>query len=164
MEELKNMLEACPKYIGTKIIRAGIITRGEFHVAKYGSYGPLQVGENPDNKGFAVMYEDGYISWSPMEAFTSTYRETCDMSFGLALEAAKKGKKIARRGWNGKDMFVFLREGRMITGVDPASPMGGDFESLPHLCMRSADSKCVVGWLASQTDMLSDDWFIVEEA
>lgn len=85
------------------------------------------------------------------------------MTFGQALEAVKQGQKIARKGWNGKNMFVFLRHGRMITGVDSDSPMGGDFESLPHLCMRSADGKCVVGWLASQTDMLSDDWETIEK-
>lgn len=84
------------------------------------------------------------------------------MSFGQAIEEAKKGLKIARRGWNGKDMFVFLREGRRITGVDTNSPMGGDFDSLPHFCMKDANGNCVVGWLASQTDMLSEDWEVVD--
>jgi len=85
------------------------------------------------------------------------------MNFGEALEALKSGRKVARSGWNGKGMFIFLREGRMIHGVDPSTPMGGDFESLPHLCMRTADGKCCVGWLASQTDMLSDDWEVLAE-
>lgn len=80
--------------------------------------------------------------------------------FGWALQQLKLGRKVARAGWNGKNMFVFLRNGRMIDGVDNASPMGGNFESLPHLCMRTADGKCNVGWLASQTDMLSEDWGI----
>jgi len=93
---------------------------------------------------------------------TSKPSESADGDFGQALEAVKAGAKIARRGWNGRDMFVFLRAGRQITGVDPSSPMGGDFESLGHLCMRTADGKCCVGWLASQADMLSDDWFVVE--
>lgn len=89
-------------------------------------------------------------------------RATGGMTFGLAIEALKKGLRVARAGWNGKGMFVFLREGRQITGVDPASAMGGDFESLPHLCMRAADGKCVVGWLASQTDILSEDWEVID--
>ena len=80
-------------------------------------------------------------------------------SFGWAIDMLVTGSRVARHGWNGKDMFVFLRDGRTITGVDPASPMGGDFESRPHLCMKDAEGKCVVGWLASQTDMLSEDWF-----
>lgn len=83
------------------------------------------------------------------------------MNFGQAIEALKVGKKVARSGWNGKGMFLFLREGRLITGVDPSTPMGGDFESLPHICMRTADGKCCVGWLASQTDMLGEDWEVV---
>jgi len=86
--------------------------------------------------------------------------EACG-TFGDAIIAVKLGRKIARRGWNGKNMFVFLREGRQITGVDSASAMGGDFESLPHLCMRTADGKCCVGWLASQTDILAEDWVVV---
>jgi hypothetical protein len=83
-------------------------------------------------------------------------------AFGDALIVVKCGGKIARKGWNGKNMFVFLREGRQITNVDPSTPMGGDFESLPHLCMRTADGKCCVGWLASQTDLLAEDWYVVE--
>jgi hypothetical protein len=84
-----------------------------------------------------------------------------NLNFGQALEALKEGKKVSREGWNDKNMFVFLREGRRITQVDPNSPMGEDFDSLPHLCMRTADGKCCVGWLASQTDMLSEDWCIL---
>lgn len=83
------------------------------------------------------------------------------MTFSDALKMLKQGEKVSREGWNGKGMFIFLREGRHITGVDPSTPMGGDFESLPHLCMRTADGKCCVGWLASQVDILSDDWFTV---
>ena len=94
-----------------------------------------------------------------MNKFTSTEMK---MDFGMALNALRRGEKVARHGWNGKGMFLFLREGRMITGVDPSTPMGGDFESLPHICMRTADGKCCVGWLASQTDMLSWDWEIAE--
>jgi len=84
------------------------------------------------------------------------------MDFGYVLNELKEGKKAARQGWNGKNMFIFLRKGRKITDVDPSTPMGGDFESRPHLCMKDAEGKCVVGWLASQTDMLAADWLIVE--
>jgi hypothetical protein len=83
------------------------------------------------------------------------------MTFGQAIVALKTGKKVARMGWNGKGMFIFLREGRRIMCVPADSPMGGDFDSLPHLCMRTADGKCCVGWLASQTDILAEDWMVV---
>lgn len=87
------------------------------------------------------------------------------MNFGQALEALKEGKRVARKGW--KNMFVFLREGRVIKNVEPDAHMvvgtGRDwFESHSHLCMKDAEGKCVVGWMASQTDLLSEDWMIVE--
>jgi hypothetical protein len=84
------------------------------------------------------------------------------LTFSHAIEAMKQGKKVARSGWNGKNMFIFLREGRKIEGVPVDSPMGGDFESRSHICMKDAQGMCVVGWLASQTDMLADDWQIAE--
>lgn len=82
------------------------------------------------------------------------------MNFGQALEALKEGKKAARLGWNGKGMFLFAIAGGAwdfetdIDGVD-------DIETLPFICMKTADDK-LVPWLASQTDMLADDWGIVE--
>ena len=96
------------------------------------------------------------------------------MSFGLAIEAMKKGYKVARSGWNGKGMFIYIQNSTIvpITGLEP-EPMKYLFgESLQecdvtvkicsHIDMKAADGSLVVGWLASQTDMLSDDWGIVE--
>ena len=90
-----------------------------------------------------------------------------NLNFGEAIKALKNGKKVARKGWNGEDMFLFLREGRLITGVHPESEMvkgtgKTEFESRDHICMKDAEGKCVVGWLASQTDMLAEDWYIVQ--
>jgi len=147
-------------YIGTKIVKAEAMRKGEAEKVIGRSVG----GEHQaEDDGYLLLYPDGYESWSPKDQFEIAYREieSGGMSFGLALETVKKGLKIARKGWNGKDMFVFLREGRQITGVDSSTPMGGDFESRDHLCMKDVQGKCVVGWLASQTDMLADDWFIV---
>lgn len=89
------------------------------------------------------------------------------MTFGEAIEALKMGEKVARKGWNGKHMFIFLRKGRIIENVEPTAEMvegtGRDwFESRDHICMKDAEGKCVVGWLASQTDMLAEDWVIVQ--
>lgn len=147
------------RYIGTKIIDAQGMTRGDYNKRRGWT---IPGDENPDDPGFLVVYPDGYKSWSPLKQFLAAYRATIYLSFGMALEALRIGKKVARTGWNGHDMFVFLRLGREVTGVRKSSAMGGDFESLPHLCMRTSDGKCCVGWLASQTDMLSDDWYITE--
>lgn len=93
-------------------------------------------------------------------------------TFGEALEALKQGKRIAREGWNGKGMFLFLLPANdgIPTKVihDPAlrevveSEVGGDtFDALGSIRMFTADKKVLTGWLASQTDMLSEDWVVL---
>jgi hypothetical protein len=68
------------------------------------------------------------------------------MTFGDALEALKARRTVARKGWNGKGMWLQLQV------PDAHSKM-----SLPYIYMKTADGH-LVPWLASQTDMLSDDW------
>lgn len=79
------------------------------------------------------------------------------ISFDNAVAHLKAGTtdKISRSGWNGKGMYVFLIS-------DWIYPEWEDhqFESLPFLAMKTADNK-VVPWLASQTDILADDWLIL---
>jgi hypothetical protein len=65
--------------------------------------------------GYLVEYEDGYKSWSPKEAFEKAYRKIDNLTFGLAIEALKQGKKITRSGWNGKGMFFILSSSRKYT-------------------------------------------------
>lgn len=96
------------------------------------------------------------------------------MNFGQALEALKQGKRIARQGWNGKGMFLFLLPaGTVPTKAihDPTlrevieNEIGGEtFEALGSIRMFTSDKKILTGWLASQTDMLSDDWDVIEKA
>lgn len=128
----------------------------------------IQILEKREN-GYLVSNpqfpEDQYVI--PFDVFEETYRPVGEnMTFGQAIDAMKQGHRVARKGWNGKGMFIFLREGRHIKNVEPDSIMAQagfhEFDSLPHFCMKAADDKLVVGWLASQTDMLSDDWVIAE--
>lgn len=121
--------------------------------------------ENPDGRpGYAVKYEDGYISWSPKDVFEAAYQPIDAMSFGHAIAAMKRGHKVARAGWNGKGMFLFLVAGSEFrpTREPLRTIMGPDaiVSYRPHIDMRDA-SGCIVPWLASQTDMLADDWMIV---
>ena len=86
------------------------------------------------------------------------------MNFGQAIEAMKEGKLVSRSGWNGKKMFVFLVPGSTFN-VNRAPllgifPDGTEINYRPHIDMRDAEGK-IVPWLASQTDMLSEDWDIV---
>lgn len=85
-------------------------------------------------------------------------------SFGDAINFLKAGKKVARKGWNGKDMFLFLAtdiEFHTEADLSCVSNLEGDL-TLPAIVMKTADDHFCVGWLASQTDMLADDWFTVE--
>ena len=124
------------RYVGTKIIHAQPEQR---------------IGE----PGYLVRYADGYESWSPKDVFEEAYRECEAMTFGLALECLKKGMHICRAGWNGKGMWLELQR------PDAHSKM-----NLPYVFLNyPADAQNTPGarvpWLASQTDMLAEDWKIV---
>jgi len=86
-------------------------------------------------------------------------------TFGWAIEQLKNNKKVSRVGWNGKDMFLFLVPGSTFIVNRP--PLLGIYVEgtvinyLPHIDMKTADGK-IVPWLASQTDVLSEDWDIVK--
>ena len=92
------------------------------------------------------------------------------VDFGEAIQALKDGNKVARAGWNGKGMFLWLKYGTTIQASwchdeilkSLAEDNGGSIEGLPTICMKTADNKILTGWLASQTDMLSSDWVVFE--
>ena len=112
------------------------------------------------------------------------------ISFGLAIEAMKRGCAVARSGWNGKEMFIFIRPSDELsadflvnnvrsipkvvkdyframfswTAAEEASGNGPKDKKVKfgeYICMKAADGSIVNGWLASQTDILADDWMIV---
>ena len=84
-----------------------------------------------------------------------------NMNFGTALSELKAGNKVAREGWNGKGMFLYLVPGSTFEVNRPPLlgiyPEGTTINYLPHIDMRTADGSCVP-WLASQTDILANDW------
>ena len=147
------------KYIGVKLISADPMTRGALNASK-GVGIPI---DDPcyNDAGYKVVYEDGYVSWSPKEVFEAAYRRIDNMTFGLALEALKLGKKVCRAGWNGKGMFLLYVPSEKY-GIISKIGLGIDKGNLlPWIGMKTADNK-FVPWLASQTDMLSEDWQVVE--
>lgn len=79
-------------------------------------------------------------------------------SFGEAIKYLKRGKKVKREGWNGKGMYLFLADGQDLTSCLSS----GDFQCASSVCMKTAQNNICVGWLASQADMLADDWMFVE--
>ena len=148
------------QYIGTKIIMAEPAYRVDGKVFVKANIVPC--GYKIED-GYKVVYSDGYESWSPKDVFEAAYRVTDGMSFGLAIEAAKMGKKIARAGWNGKNQYVELGHDFSYTApgdipVRPVQHLDIDSHALVLVGTRGRQ----VGWLASQADMLADDWKIVE--
>ena len=89
-------------------------------------------------------------------------------SFGAALYWMKSGERVARRGWNGKDMFLFYNPGSIVTVSEgrPLAitiPVGTTVKMSPYIMMKTADAELTcVPWVASQTDLLAEDWFVVE--
>ena len=142
------------QYIGTKIIQA------EPKMRKVPAENCL--ADRGFEDGYKVIYPDGYESWSPKDVFEAAYRETTGMSFGLAIEAAKIGKKIARAGWNGKNQYVELAS--CISYKNSAGEIVNvDHDAIGNKALAFVGTSGVqMGWLASQADMLADDWKIVE--
>ena len=95
------------------------------------------------------------------------------MDFGDAIRALKSGKKVSRKGWNGRGMFLWLKPQTAIKAEWCKDEMlkslveqnGGEILGLGTVCMYTHDSSgrkaILTGWLASQSDMLSEDWVIV---
>jgi hypothetical protein len=93
------------------------------------------------------------------------------MTFGGAIEALKNGEKVARSGWNGKGMWLALSVGTDALPSDKfwnkhnkafAEQNGGSADVLSVITMKTADDKILMGWLASQTDMLAEDWIVIK--
>jgi hypothetical protein len=88
------------------------------------------------------------------------------LTFGQAIERIKCGYKVARKGWNGKNMWLCLMPALTV----PAGMVNertrkfvpeGDLQSQPYIVMWTAQGTWQPGWLASQTDILAEDWFVV---
>lgn len=118
---------------------------------------------NAVTKASSLMHDlDKFIPQTPIET---------GMSFGLAIQALKMGKRVARAGWNGKGMWLVLVPGTPSAQLREGSPyhtaLGlAECEILPHIDMWTINAEgrraMLPGWLASQSDMLADDWLLVE--
>lgn len=146
------------KYIGTKIINAEPMNRGD-----YNNYRGWKIpdNENPTDKGYLIKYSDDYESWSPLKQFEEAYRKCNNMTFGLAIEAMKKGKKVARQGWNGKTQYIELATNISYVNAEN-KVINCDHNAIGNKAIAFVGTSGVqMGWLASQADMLAEDWVIV---
>lgn len=87
------------------------------------------------------------------------------MNFGQAIEALKDGLRVSRKGWNGKGQFLFLVKGETLeynTKANLSCLMGKEIRHPDVIAIKTTAGDIQVGWLASQTDMLAEDWEIVD--
>jgi hypothetical protein len=149
-------------HIGTKLITSTPMTR-----AAYNSYRgwDLPANENGADDGLLVQYPEGHISWSPKAIFEDAYKPSGEMTLGMAIEAAKQGYKIARSGWNGKDMFVYYvpaSEYKATTNV--MKELAGDDGLVAYneyLAIKTAQGP-VSTWAPSVNDCLANDWCLLD--
>ena len=117
---------------------------------------------------FTTSKDDRYPQYMDAAEFEKSCRSTEAMNFGDALLVLKQGKRVARKGWNGKNMSVAYQKGYpqgIPCNKNTAEAWGMEegelFKCRPYLQMRCADGTFQM-WLASQSDILADDWYIVE--
>lgn len=155
---------------GSKFVVAYPMTRLEYNNLRNWD---LPSDENGDDEGFMIEnltnakpntdFSEGYISWSTKEQVFLEFRETDNFPFGVAIEALKMGHKVQRSGWNGKDMYLVILDparDNLITLSVSCIEAKRELALQPFIVMKTVDNT-YVPWLASQTDMLSDDWRIV---
>ena len=136
-------------------MKSSIIPKGELL-----SYGFCEYGTEDDQDRHVARNDLLVEELAPNEG----------MSFGAAIALMKKGKKVARKGWNGKGMYVWVMPGSTIKNCpnisDPhlaeIDKAEGEIRFLGSIRMRTATGDVLTGWLASQTDMLAEDWMVVE--
>ncbi len=156
-------------HIGVKLISAEPMTRLAYNQFRGWD---LPANENGDDEGFLVEYLDGgkanvegregYISWSPADVFEKAYRPVSGLTFGLAIEALKLGKKVARAGWNGKGMWVrridlYSDSEFRVREVEPCT---GTF--MPFFVIYTPWDGKLNTWVGSISDTQAEDWQVVE--
>jgi len=155
VKERRNHMK---RFVGTKIIYAEPMTRGEYNIYRGWN---IPVDENPEDEGYLVRYSDGYESWSPKKQFEEAYRRCDNMTFGLAIEAMKLGFKVARKGWNGKNQHIELATNISYVNAD-GEVVNCEHDAIGNKAIAFVGTSGVqMGWLASQADMLAEDWKIV---
>lgn len=137
--------------------------------------GVVEQGQVEERPGYAVLYPDGYRSWSPKDVFEAAYHPVDAMDFSGALAALKEGRKLARKGWKNVQFIVMMPAlhlppyntqdtARKVS--DRTAKFIGDDKPLdcqPYVACYTADEKWVPGWLCSQGDLFAEDWMVVED-
>lgn len=166
-------------YTGTKTVKAIPTTKREY--LEYRGW-DVPKGEDPEEVIYLVEYavdpkstpnhdaHEGYITMSPKHVFDEAYRSNGKLTFGMAVEAMKDGKKTVREGWNGKEMFLVVSPGaRGLPSSDffnkdlaeHAKKLGGFMDVRPAFMLKTAQED-VAYWSPSGSDALAEDWIILD--
>jgi len=134
-------------------------------------YAPFRVEQdylrkhNPKVGGYYVVYKDGYESYSPAEAFEEGNTLITELvSFGQAIEAAKRGKKVARKGWNGQGMFAYIVPSASYPAQTKIAKEYFGENLVPYRAywaLKTAQED-VATWSPSGSDSLAEDWIILD--
>ena len=158
-------------FIGTKTINAGHMTLGAYN--QYRGW-DMPANEDPNKPGYLVEYSDGgksnhpnhtgYISWSPAEVFEKAYQQSGKLSFGHALVALEQGQRVARAGWNGKGMFVYMVPANAYPAQTGAAKAHYGATGLvpyaAYLALKGVND-VVSTWVPSINDCLAKDWVML---
>lgn len=151
-------------YIGTKCVN-GFRMNKETYCKLRGwdvpaEEDPLEVGylvEYPDSKSNHPQFR-GYISWSPKAAYHDVEK---GCTFGHAVELLKSGFKLARKGWNGKGMYVEYVATQDWNSISLERPgFADELKPRPWLGIKTVNDQ-FMPWVPSQSDVLAEDWVLV---
>lgn len=163
------------QFIGTKLVFAIPMTRADYNIYRKWDLPP---NENGADEGYLVEYQPkdgeptnveghaGYVSWSPKAVFEGSYLECKEgLPFEYVLDQVKNhGARATRKGWNGKNMFIFFVPGSQFTvNRPPLNSIIGEGKEVSycgHIDMKLADGRITV-WNPSQIDMTTNDWTFV---
>ena len=163
------------QYIGTKRVKGFPMTMKDYFEQSGREIPPGMVKTHgEDAPGYLVEYEptkeqpEGYQSWSPMQVFEDAYREVDGLTFGIAIELMKAGKKLTRPSWNGKGFYVFYQKGYPVgiplnknTAEATGEAEGTVCKFAPYLMIQTNEHSFAI-WVPSTSDVLAEDWTIVE--
>ena len=159
------------RYIGTKLINAVPMDRLSYNQLRGWD---LPKDENGSDEGYLIEViggnknlegYDGYVQWLPTKSFNFEFQPIDNMTFGIAIEALKQDKKVARAGWNGKGMFVYLvPSDEFPAKTQAAKSFFGDDGLVPYnayMAIKNVNDT-VSTWVPSVNDCLAEDWQIVD--
>lgn len=152
-------------YITNKVVEVEEMSRLEYVLSR-GWELPEDEYDLKDERVYKVLYLDGYISMCPKDKFLEDARKLNNLDFGLALILMKRGFKLARGGWNGKGMFVYLVIGGnypvQMGAIKEYADEQGTVKYNPYMAIKNVDNS-ISTWVPSVNDCLAEDWQVIGE-